>query len=316
MSNKARHVIVTGAGGFIGQRLADALLRDVRFQDVRLTLVDLVLAGRAANSRVRQLQGDISDSAVRAEAIDTGADLVFHLAGVLGGAAEANYPLSRRINVDATLSLFEELRCDASPPRVIFASSIAVFGTAMPQIIDDQTMPSPSMVYGAQKLMMEVALPQFSLRGWIDGLAIRLPGIVARPGADARLKSAFLNNIFFAFAKGQDFAMPVSPEGTTWLISVSNCVSAFLHAGSLAPGLLGDRRAFTLPAQRVTIGELVSELGHAFPASSTRVEFRPDPALQAQFASQPPLTTAIADQLGFKHDGSLQALVAQALAPS
>lgn len=316
MSSKTRHVVVTGAGGFIGQRLGEALLRDERFRDARLTLVDLVLGDGPLNSRVREVRGDITDSAVRAEAINGGADVVFHLAGILGGAAEANYVLSRRVNVDATLSLFEELRCEANPPRVIFASSIAVFGTTVPQLIDDQTIPSPSMVYGAQKLMMEVALQQFSLRGWIDGLAIRLPGIVARPGADAKLKSAFLNNIFFAFAKGQDFVMPVSPEGTTWLISVSNCVSAFLHAGTLERELLGERRAFTLPAQRVTIGELVSELSRAFADSRTKVEFRPDAGLQAQFASQPPLRTAMADRLGFKHDGTLEALVAQALGPS
>ena len=109
-----------------------------------------------------------------------GADVVFHLAGILGGAAEANYDLARRVNVDATLSLFEALRNADHPARVVFASSIAVFGEPLPERVDDDTIPFPTMTYGAQKLMMENALAQFSVRGWVDGLALRLPGIVAR----------------------------------------------------------------------------------------------------------------------------------------
>jgi nucleoside-diphosphate-sugar epimerase len=307
------HVLVSGAGGFIGSRLADRLLADERFARARLTLLDLTVPNPPSDKRVRTLVGDIAEPAVRAEAIDGRADIVFHLAGVLGGAAESNYPLSRRINIDATLSLFEELRDEARPPRVVFASSIAVFGTTIPEHIDDDTIPLPSMVYGAQKLMMEVALTQFSGRGLLDGISIRLPGIVARPGADARLKSAFLNNVFYAYARGEDFVLPVSPEGASWLISVPTVVDAFVHAATLPREQLGERRAFTLPAQRVRMAELVQALGRRFPSSRAKIEYRPDAQLQAQFASQPPLTTAIADQLGFRHDGDLDRLVERAL---
>lgn len=307
------HVVITGAGGFIGNRLTRRLLEDVRFAEARFTLVDLVLADPLEDTRVRRVAGDIADSAVRAQALDGRADVVFHLAGVLGGAAEADYPLSRRINIDATLSLFEELRDEARPPRVVFASSIAVFGTTLPEMVEDDELPQPSMVYGAQKLMMEIALQQFSSRGWIDGLAIRLPGIVARPGADARLKSAFLNNVFYAYARGEDFVLPVSPEGASWLISVPTCVEAFVHAATLPADCLGERRAFTLPAQHVRMDALVAALGRRFPESSASVTYRPDAQLQAQFASQPPLRTAIGDALGFVHDGDIDRLVDRAL---
>jgi nucleoside-diphosphate-sugar epimerase len=308
-----KHVLVTGAGGFIGGRLVERLLSDPRFQRAHFTLVDLALAHPPTDPRVRVVVGDMADPQLRREAIDGRVDTAFHLAGVLGGAAEANYPLSRHINIDATLSLFEELRDEARPPRVVFASSIAVFGTTIPDHIDDDTIPIPSMVYGAQKLMMEIALEQFSNRGLLDGLAIRLPGIVARPGADARLKSAFLNNVFYAYAQGEDFLLPVSADGTSWLISVPACVDAFVHAGTLPADRISGRRSFTLPAQLVRMGDLVDALGRRFPASRSRIEYKPDAQLQAQFASQPPLTTAIGDRLGFRHDGDLDRLVARAM---
>ena len=168
--------------------------------------------------------------------------IVIHLAGILGGAAEADYALSRRVNVDATLSLMEALRDEAAPPRFIFASSIAVFGPPLNAPVDDETVPYPLMTYGAQKRMIEIAIEQFSARGWIDGIALRLPGIVARPGADERLKSAFLNRMFFAFAAGDDIELPVSAAGSTWLLSVSACVDALVHAALLPRGLLGQRR--------------------------------------------------------------------------
>lgn len=308
-----KHILVTGSGGFIGFRLVERLLDDPRFERARFTLVDLAIPHPPSDPRVRVVVGDIADPQLRQDAINGRADIAFHLAGVLGGAAEVNYPLSRQINIDATLSLFEELRDEAQPPRVVFASSIAVFGTTIPDLITDDTIPTPSMVYGAQKLMMEIALEQFSNRGSLDGLAIRLPGIVARPGADARLKSAFLNNVFYAYAQGEDFLLPVSADGTSWLISVPACVDAFVHAATLPNEWITDRRSFNLPAQLVRMGDLVDALGKRFPASQSRIDYMPDAQLQAQFASQPPLTTEIGDRLGFRHDGDLDRLVMRAM---
>ncbi|WGM47902.1 D-erythronate dehydrogenase [Brevundimonas sp. NIBR10] len=142
---------------------------------------------------------------------------------------------------------------------------------------------------------------------------MRLPGIVARPGADARLKSAFLNQVFFAVAAGEDFSMPVSADGTSWLISIQACVDALIHAAKLPRQRLGERRAFNLPAQRVMIGALVAAIKARLPDSPSQIRYEPDPAVEGQFASQPPLDTRVADELGFRHDGDLATLVQRAL---
>lgn len=307
------HVVITGANGFIGSRLVQRLLAAPAFAGARLTLSDTALPYAPRDARVRAVLGDLCDAAVRKDVLGDGADMAFHLAGILGGAAEANYDLARRVNVDATLSLFEALRRPDRPPRVVFASSIAVFGAPMPSAVDDDTVPRPTMTYGAQKLMMENALAQFSARGWIDGLAIRLPGIVAREDADARMRAAFLNLVFYAVRDGRDFIMPVSPGGATWLISVPACVDAFIHAATVDTKSLGSRRALTLPAQRVHVEHLIAALKQRFPASKSNITFAPDAALEAQFAAYPPLATPKADALGFRHDGDVATIVQRAM---
>lgn len=313
MTERGRHIVITGAGGFIGSRLARRLLDEPAFAGDRLTLADVAIGSAPADPRVRTVLGDLTDRAVLEGMIDGRADVVFHLAGILGGAAEANYPLSRSVNLDATLDLLEMVRDPSSPPRVVFASSIAVFGPPLPETIGDDTMPVPTMSYGAQKRMIEIAVEQFSSRGWIDGIAIRLPGIVARADADSRLKSAFLNTMFYDIRDGKEVVLPVGPEGTIWLISVPACVDAFVHAARIEGGHLGQRRAFTLPAQRLSIADLVDALKKRFPDSGASVDYAPDAALEAQFTRMPPLTTDLADGLGFRHDGDIGTLIERAM---
>jgi D-erythronate 2-dehydrogenase len=276
-------------------------------------LTDSVTFEAPKSSKVRVIQGDLCKHSVMTEIIGPRADIVFHLAGVLGGAAEDNYALSRKVNLDTSLNLLELLRDEVDPPRVVYASSIAVFSPPLPKVIDDDTMPVPTMHYGGQKRMIEVAIEQLSAHGWIDGVALRLPGIVARRGADSRLKSAFLNTMFHDYAAGRDFTLPVSAEGRVWLLSVASCVQAFIHAAQLAPGQLARRRAITLPALHVTMLQLINALKERYPESHSRVAWSPDPRLEALFASQPTLITALADKLGFRHDGTLAHLIAQAM---
>jgi nucleoside-diphosphate-sugar epimerase len=266
-----------------------------------LTLVDRVPV-MAGGGRTH-----VGDFAMR-EFIDpliADAQAVVVLASVLGGAAEADYGLSRRVNVDATLSLFEALRRPKSPPRIVFASTIAVFGVPMPKAVDDSTPPAPTMTYGAQKLMMEVALEHFTRRGWVDAIALRLPGVMAREDDAGTQKAGFMNRLFYNFRAGRDVDMPMGKDATIWLQSVRQIARNFAHAIDLPAERLGERRAFNLPALRVRIGDLVGALRARYPNSATRVSYQIDYELQAQFGNYPPLETPFASSLGFSADRDL-----------
>ena len=167
------------------------------------------------------------------------------------------------------------------------------------------------MVYGAQKLMMEVAISNFAKKGWLDGISLRLSGVVARDGADKALKAAFLSRVFWAVKRGEDIVLPVSPEGTTWLISNQAVADNFLHAATMQE--LGTSRAVTLPALCLTFGELVETIKAQFPESKSRVEYEPDDEMMALFGSYPELETKIADEMGFVCDQDAKTLVRNAL---
>jgi nucleoside-diphosphate-sugar epimerase len=290
------------------------MLNHPAFANDSITLVDTGVVPNRADSRVVIRKGDLRDPTVRADLIEANPTIVFHLAGILGGTAEVHYELARQVNVDATLSLFGELRDRRAPPKVIFASSIAVFGPMTHVSVTDETPPAPLMLYGAQKYMMEVALANFSVRGELDGMALRLPGIIARADADERMKSSFLHRLFAAYQAGQSYTLPVSPDGTSWLLSVQACIDALIHAALLPANVCQGRRAITLPAQRVSMRALLGALSTVCPRSDSKIDFAPEPDLEAQFACQPPLSTAAGDALGFRHDGSVDTLVRRACA--
>lgn len=299
-------VAVIGAGGFVGAKIAELLVRD---PDVTgLSLLDMVPFAAPEGTAI--ITGDLSDPAIRARAVD-GADAVIVLASILGGAAEANYALARRVNVDATLDLFEYLRARNPATRVVFASTIAVYAKPMPDPVTDATAMGPTMVYGAQKLMMEVALANFATKGWLDGVSLRPSGVMARDGADAGLKSAFMSRLFWCVKRGEDITLPVAEDSRTWLTSIDTVARNFIHAAKLAE--IGPTRAFTLPALAVSFGELVAALRRRFPDSPSRITFAPDADIVALFGSYPGLETATADRLGFTRDADADALVAHAM---
>ncbi|MCB1348563.1 MAG: SDR family oxidoreductase [Maritimibacter sp.] len=301
-------IAVIGAGGFVGQRVAQLLAADPGISAI--SALDRAPFPVPDDPRITLHTGDFADPDLRAAVVD-GADAVILLAAILGGAAEADYRLARRVNVDATLDLFEALR-DANPAtRMVFASTIAVFANPLPDPVTDLTPTGPTMVYGAQKLMMEVALSNFAAKGWLDGVSLRPAGVMARDGADAGLKSAFMSRLFWCVARGEDITLPVTEDSRTWLTSIDTVARNFVHAAQLAE--IGPDRAFTLPAVAVTFGELVAALRRRFPASPSQVRFAPDPETVALFGSSPGLETAIADRLGFARDADADALVANAM---
>lgn len=301
-------ILVTGAGGFVGQELVRRLVAQGR----SVTGIDTHADGIPAGAR--QVAGDLADPAMRALALSGGVDALVHLATVPGGAAEADPAASRRINVDAMYDLLLEA-AEAKPGlRVVYASSIAVFGDPLPAQVDDHTPLSPRMIYGGHKAMMEHAVAMFSNRGMIDGVTVRLPGILARPKGPSGMKSAFMSNLFHALKAGEAFVCPVSESGTIWAQSVARCADNFIHALEVDSALLPAGRAVTLPALRVTMGDLVAEVARQCGRSADIVSYEPDPGLEAAFAAQPPLCTPSADHAGFAHDGTLEALVNSALA--
>ncbi len=294
--------LVTGAAGFLGRALV-AELAPTRAAGHRFRLLDRV----AAQGSDEVLVGDLADHDVIDSALE-GVDCVIHLAALPGGASEADYAASRRINLDASLALIERLAERRKPARLVYASSIAVFGAPLPDHIADDTIPRPAMTYGAHKLMVETALANLNRLGRIDGVALRLPGLVARPRDGAGLKSAFMSEVFHALAVGEPYVLPLRAEATMWMLSAKAAARALIHAvDSPAQG------ALTLPALRTTMGDLVAEIADQCGVDPGLADYAPEPALEAQFGRLPPLSTPAAEALGFRHDGDLARLVATTL---
>jgi len=301
-------IVVTGAGGFVGRELVRHLLASGH----AVVGVDTAAGGVPAGAHV--IAGDLGDASVRAAALAKGCQALIHLATVPGGAAEADPAASRRINVDAMYDLLLEAAAAGQCPRVVYASSIAVFGDPLPARVDDATPLSPKMIYGGHKAMMEDAVAMLSNRGLIDGVTVRLSGILARPKGPSGMKSAFMSDLFHALMAKQPFVCPVSAGATIWAQSVTRCASNFVHALALDSARLPLTRAVTLPALRMTMGALAAEIARQCGVTADLVTYAPDAALEAAFGTQPPLETPAAFRAGFDHDGDLASLVTSALA--
>lgn len=302
------HVIVTGAGGFVGRRIIEGLLADGH------EVSGLDTAAEAIPLGARAVVGDLGDPAVRARLLEQGCEALVHLATVPGGAAEADPAASRRINIDAMYDLLEEVAAIGERPRVVYASSIAVYGDPLPPGgVDDATPLSPRMVYGGHKLMMEIAVTMLSNRGAIDGISIRLPGILARPKGPSGMKSAFMSDLFHALKAGEPLTCPISADATIWAESVDCCARNFRHALRLDTAAVPTTRALTLPALLIRMGDLSDEIARQCGVSSRLVSYEPDPRLEAAFGSHPTLSTPAARKAGFEDDGTLANLVRSAL---
>ncbi len=301
-------IIVTGAGGFVGRQLVQRLL------DAGENVVGMDAMAGGIPAGARAVIGDIASAAVRADALADGCDALVHLATVPGGAAEADPAASRRINIDAMYDLLDAAKAAGNCPRIVYASSIAVFGDPLPAAgVDDATPLAPRMVYGGHKAMMEIAVAMMHHRGEIDGISVRLPGILARPKGPSGMKSAFMSDLFHALRAGQQFVCPVSQGATIWAQSVARCADNLVHALTVDAALMPATRVVTLPAQRIAMGGLAAEIARQCGTSADLVSYRPDAGLEAAFGAHPPLATPAAARAGFAHDGDAATLVANAL---
>ncbi|MDN4592188.1 UDP-glucose 4-epimerase [Xenophilus aerolatus] len=308
-------VLVTGAGGFIGSRLVDLLVSRGRIGAQAVTglaLADqrlpLVPKGAVA------LEGELGSPEALTRVASFGPDVIFHLAAMPGGAAEADYALGRRVNLDMTLALFETLACRERPPVVVYASTIAVYGTALPDLVSDATPLRPPLTYGAHKLVCEILLADFTRRGLLDGRSLRLPGIVARPRAPAGLASAFMSDLLHALAAGERYICPVGPEATAWWMSAWRCADNMLHGAAMNVSNADPGRAWTLPVLRLSIAQIVNTLATLYGDDRRElVTYEPKPQLEAVFGRYPVLDDGAARALGLSDDGTPEALVRRAL---
>lgn len=314
------HVVVTGAAGFIGQALVQRLLRDgLAGRPVQsITAVDLAFATPFGDSRVTHRAGSIADEAVRRQALAGPVDAVFHLAGLPSGAAENDYEAGRRVNLDATLALLERLRdraaAQGTPPRLVYASTVAVYGANLPAVVDEDTPAAPALTYGTHKLACELLIADASRRGWVQGCALRLPGVVARPGHGAGLMSAFMSQIFWRAARGEPYTVPVREDGVAWWISLQACAANLVQAASVEPAALRPSRSYPMPALWLSVGEVVRALERRLGAHAAQgIRYEPQALVQRLFAEYPPLHTPQAQALGLRHDGDVDTLVARVL---
>ncbi len=312
-------IVITGGGGFIGFKLAKALLARGTLaaeKIARLTLVDQAFpADLPKDPRLATLAGDISDPKFAARAIAADTTSIFHLAAVVSGAAEADFDLGMRVNLQGMHNVLERARrifdAAARPPRLVFASSVAAFGGDLPEVLDDSTTPAPQTSYGSQKVISEYLVSDFSRKGCIDGRSLRLPTIVVRPGKANAAASSFASAVVREPLNGIPYECPLPPETGVWLLSPRKVVEAFIHAHDLPAAKWGSNRVVNLPGITVTVAEMIEAMGKIAGAQARkRVSFKPDARIDAIVKTWPVrFATARALALGFKADAGIDAVI-------
>src|SRR5882672_11107793 len=301
-------IVITGGCGFLGRRLALLLLE----QGSKLGAIDeLVLFDNAPpvlplpdDKRITLVTGDIADRDAVRRLIAPGTVSVFPLSAIVSGQAEADTDLGYRVNLDGTRAVLDACRALGSRPRVVFASSLAVYGGALPPAVGDDTALTPQSSYGAQKAIGELLVNDYSRKGFVDGRALRLPTVVVRPGRPNRAASTFASSIIREPLAGQEAVCPVTPETVMALASPRRIVEGLVHALGLPGAAFGASRSLQLPGFSVAVGEMAASLRRAGgEAAYARIRWQPDPQIQTIVSGWPrALLTPRAEALGFTAD--------------
>jgi len=311
-------VLITGGGGFIGYRLAQALLKRETLADAegrQQAISEIVLLDMAfppqPDPRLRCVAGDLTDKALLADIMGTNTGSVFHLASVVSGGAEADFDLGYKVNMDGTRALLETCRMQARPPRYVFASTCAAFGGDLPDVVGDSTTPNPQTSYGAQKVCCEYLTTDYNRKGFIDGRSIRLPTISVRAGKPNLAASSFASGIIREPLAGVVSPCPVSPETCVWILSPGKVVDAFIHAHDLPSSAWGLNRVLNLPGITTSVNEMVAALRKlAGDKVANLVEWKPDARVQAIVKTWPArYTTERALKLGFVGDTDIEGII-------
>jgi D-erythronate 2-dehydrogenase len=312
------HILLTGAAGMIGRKLTARLIANKNLNRKpieRLTLLDVSAPERPGNSsaQVTALAGDLGEPAIARAAVAGRPDVIFHLAAVVSGEAELDFEKGMHVNFDGSRVLLEAVRAigDGYRPRFVFTSSIAVFGAPFPESIPDEFALTPLTSYGAQKAMVELMLADYTRRGFLDGVGIRLPNIVVRPGKPNKAASGFFSSIIREPLNGEEATLPVDEGVRNWHASPRAAVGFLIHGAELDGNELGPRINLTMPGICCTVGEQIAALRRiAGDRAVARIRRAPDPLVQRIVAGWPGRFDATrAGALGFKAETSFDEII-------
>jgi nucleoside-diphosphate-sugar epimerase len=285
-------ILVLGGAGMIGLRLIDALVADGELSGRRIDGIHSfdVVEADARSSLVSTSAGDIADAATISSLVAARPDVIFHLASIVSGEAETDFEKGYRINLVGMQNLLEAIRLagDDYRPRLVFTSSIAVFGAPFEEPIRDTFLHAPLTSYGTQKAICELLLSDYSRKGFVDGIGIRLPTIVVRPGRPNKAASGFFSGIIREPLAGLEAVLPVGDDVRHWVASPAAAVGFLLHAATLDTADLGERRSLTMPGLSVTVGEMVDTLRRiAGDETAALIRREPDAAISKIVAGWP-----------------------------
>jgi nucleoside-diphosphate-sugar epimerase len=312
------HILITGAAGMIGRKLTERLITDRALGSEpvdKLTLVDIVAPARPAgfSDHVKTRAADLAEPGVAEKAISERPDVIFHLAGVVSGEAELDFGKGYRVNLDGTRALFEAIRKtgDGYKPRVIFTSSMAVFGAPFHHAISDEFHLTPLTSYGTQKMMCEAMLADYTRRGFFEGVGIRLPSIVVRPGKPNKAASGFFSGIIREPLAGQEAILPVAETVTHTHASPRSAVGFLLHAAGLPRDSIKPHVNITMPGVTCTVGEQIEALRRiAGDNVAARIRREPDPLIVRIVDGWPQrLEAKRARELGFQVEQSFDEII-------
>jgi len=311
-------ILVTGAAGFLGRRLARALLAGAPGLPMvsKVLAVDVVDAAGPSSiddPRIEWRTGTIAEDRFTKSAVDADIDAVFHLAAVVSGQAEADFDLGMRVNVDATRTLLESCRRLEKPPRFIFASTVAVFGGSLPAMVPEDAAVQPHSSYGSEKAIAELLVHEYSRKGFVDGLACRLPTVAVRPGRPNAAASSFVSGIIREPLAGIDTVCPVPLDTRLWVASPDVVTDNLVHAARVQTSDLENRRTVNLPGLSVTPKEMLESLERvAGLAVRARVRCEIDERIAAIVCTWPgALDVRRALRLGFGTDRDVDSIVRQ-----